>query len=248
MVFQAVNPNEREPNQDAGADPNPNLHLAQLIREHLLSREGITRIPHCRRFTILYSAGNPADSVFFLESGLVKLIRRGEEHKEVLLTLVRPGEIFGEDALLIGGNRHASAEVLQEATISIVPKELFAAFCNQHPEIWRLLAELLARREQDLELKIELLLMRDVEQRILYYLAELAEIVGVPQKEGGFAVQFSQGEIASLIGATRETTSSTLNALARQGLVSLGRRRLIVANPQTLRAAAAAPKVKKAAR
>lgn len=212
--------------------------FAKLVREQLLGKEGVTRIMQARRFTVLYSTNNPADSVFILESGLVKIVKRGNENKEVLLTLVRPGEIFGEDAMLVGGERTSNAEVLQEATLSIIPKELFARFCNEHPDSWRLLAELLARRQQDLEQKIELLLMRDVEQRILFYLAELAELVGVPENEHGRSVQLSQGEIASLVGATRETTSSTLNTLARRGLVSLGRRKLIVADPSVLRKAA----------
>jgi CRP/FNR family transcriptional regulator len=213
--------------------------FAKLMREELVGKEGVTRIMQARRFTVLYSKNNPADSVFILESGLVKIVKRGNDNKEVLLTLVRPGEIFGEDAMLVGGERNSNAEVLQEATLSIIPKELFARFCNEHPDSWRLLAELLARRQQDLEQKIELLLMRDVEQRILLYLAELAELVGVSENEhSSRSIQLSQGEIASLVGATRETTSSTLNALARRGLVSLGRRKMVVADPNVLRDAA----------
>lgn len=221
--------------------------FATLVRERLLTMDGITKLSQCRRFTVLYSAGNAADSLFFLDSGLVKNIKRGPDNKEVLLTLVRPGEIFGEDALLLTGPRHSTAEVLQEAAIYVVPKELFLRFCNQTAEMWRLVAELLARREQELEQKLELLLMRDVEHRILFYLAELAEAVGVQQPDGGYAVQFSQGEIASLVGATRETTSSTLNSLSRRNLVTLGRRRLVVADPDVLRRHADAPKVRSVA-
>ncbi len=222
--------------------------FAALMREQLLPMEGVTRIMQCRRFTILYSAGNAADSVFFLESGLVKIVKHGPENKEVLLNLVRPGEIFGEEALLLGGFRHSTSEVIQEACISIVPKDIFLRFCNANVDSWKLIAELIARREQDLEQKVELLLMRDVEHRILFYLAELAEAVGVrqPEDQGGYTIHFSQGEIASLVGATRETTSSTLNALARRGLVALGRRRLVVSSPTSLRSAAESPKAKSA--
>lgn len=221
--------------------------FASVLRAELLSNPGVTRIPQCRRFTILYSAGNLADSLFFLESGIVKIIKRGPENKEVLLTLVKAGEIFGEDALLVGGPRQASAEVLLEGSVYIIPKDLFTRFCNEKPEVWRMMAELLAKREQGLEQKIELLLMRDVEQRILLYLADLAEVMGIAEEEGGHSVQFSQGEIASLVGATRETTSSTLNSLARRGLVSLGRRKMVIANPSTLREAAEAPRLRAAA-
>src|SRR5262249_50983438 len=176
------------------AENAPNF--GTLVREHLLPMDGVTKIMQCRRFTVLYSAGNPADSLFFLDSGLVKSLKRGPDNKEVLLNLIRPGEIFGEDALLLTGPRHSTAEVLQEAAIFVVPKDLFLRFCNQTPEMWKQVAELLARREQNLEQKLELLLMRDVEHRILFYLAELAEAVGIEQSDGGYAVQFSQGVIA----------------------------------------------------
>jgi CRP/FNR family transcriptional regulator len=186
--------------------------------------------------------------VFFLESGLVKIVKHGPDNREVLLNLVRPGEIFGEEALLLGGARQTAAEVVQEATVVIVPKDIFLKFCNHDVDCWRQLAELVAKRLLELEQKVELLLMRDVEHRILYYLAELAEAVGTQEPgEEGYTIQFSQGEIASLVGATRETTSSTLNMLARKGLVNLGRRRLVVTDPAVLRRAAEMPKMRSAA-
>lgn len=223
---------------------NTSEALASVIRNELLGKEGVTRIPQCRRFTVLYAAGSAADSIFFLDSGIVKIVKHGPENKEVLLTLVKAGEIFGEDALLVGGPRQAGAEVLQESCVYIIPKEQFARFCDSRPEVWRMMAELLARREQGLEQKIEMLLMRDVEQRILLYLADLAEVMGVAEEEGGHSVQFSQGEIASLVGATRETTSSTLNALARRGLVSLGRRKMTISDPSILRQTAETPRAR----
>ena len=226
-----------------GAD----LDFAQEVRQGLLVMPGLTRIPQCRRFTVLYSAESSADTVFFLESGLVKIVKKGDDNKEVLLNLIRPGEIFGEDALLCGGFRSTSAEVLQEGSVVVVPKDIFRRFCTDRPDMWRLVAEMLARREQELQQKIELLLLRDVEQRILIYLAELAEAVGTPSEGGSLSVQFSQGEIASLVGATRETTSSILNALARRELVQLGRRRMLVSTPGRLREVAYAPRVKTAA-
>jgi CRP/FNR family transcriptional regulator, cyclic AMP receptor protein len=208
--------------------------------------EGVTKLANCRRFTILYTSGAAADSVFFLESGLVKILKR-EDAKEVLFTIVHPGEIFGEQAILLPGTRTTAAEVLHEASIYIVPRDLFSKFCNQRPEVWRLLSEQLAKREQNLKEKLELVLLKDVEQRIMLYLAELATEVGSKEPEGsGYSIQLSQGELASLIGATRETTSSMLNTLAKRGLVTLGRRKLIISSPEALRHAALRPRVQTA--
>jgi CRP-like cAMP-binding protein len=90
------------------------------------------------------------------------------------------------------------------------------------------MAILTAARKRQLEKKIELLCLRDVEYRILYYMADLAKTFGAKSSSSEYSIPLSQGELASLIGATRETTSTTLNALARRGVIRLGRRQLIV--------------------
>ena len=213
------------------------------ISTQLLGTEGITRIERARKLTLFYMMDQSADSVFFLEAGLVKLVKRDHYMKEVLLTLVHPQEIFGEDAVFNEGRRQSTAEVLQETTVSIIPKEIFTRFCYENPDSWRNLAELMARRAGDLAKKIELVTMQSVEQRILRHLAQLVETIGVPEHDDGHSVHFSQGELATLVGATRETTSSTLNKLAKRGLVTLGRRKLTVLDPNILRQAAdASPK------
>ncbi len=96
------------------------------------------------------------------------------------------------------------------------------------PELWREISGLLTSRKRQLEKKIELLCLRDVEYRILYYMADLARMFGAKANGAEYSIPLSQGELASLIGATRETTSTTLNALARKGVIRLGRRQLIV--------------------
>jgi CRP-like cAMP-binding protein len=100
--------------------------------------------------------------------------------------------------------------------------------CEQRGELWRELSILLLERNRQLEKKIELLCLHDVEYRILYYMAQLAKTFGAKGSGSEYSIPLSQGELASLIGATRETTSTTLNALARRGVIRLGRRQLIV--------------------
>src|SRR5436853_7915150 len=144
--------------------------LSKLIREELLPRDGVRKHAPTRRAMSLYSAEGPSETVFFVESGFVKLMRRGKDGKEVLISIVPPGHIFGEQALFFGGARQFSAEVMQEGVIYEIPRDLFLSFCDSRPGLWRLLSELFAGRERDLEQKISLLCLYDVESRILYYL------------------------------------------------------------------------------
>jgi CRP/FNR family transcriptional regulator, cyclic AMP receptor protein len=204
------------------------ISIAAVVRSELVNLDGVAKFSPNRRFATVYSEGSPLDSLFFLESGLVKILKRGDDNKEIILQIVSPGELFGEQALGTEVARSMAAEVLQEGVIYVIPRDLFVRACDDHPELWREISGLLTARKRQLEKKIELLCLRDVEYRILYYMADLAKTFGARAGGAEYSIPLSQGELASLIGATRETTSTTLNALARRGIIRLGRRQLIV--------------------
>ena len=213
--------------------------LARLIRDELVQLEGVRKHAPTRRAMSLFTNESSADSLFFVDSGYVKLIKRSNDGKEVLITIVAPGQLFGEQAIYVGGQRGAWAEVMQEGAVFEIPRDLFLQFCESHPEMWKHLTEMLALRERELEQKISLLCLNDVESRILHYLGSLSAVFGINASNGQeYSLPLSQGELASLIGATRETTSTTLNALARRGLIRLGRRLLVVNSAEALRSAA----------
>jgi CRP/FNR family transcriptional regulator, cyclic AMP receptor protein len=212
--------------------------LSAALRNELINQEGVTKFSPNRRFATVFSEGSPADALYFLESGLVKIYKRGDDNKELILHIISPGELFGEQTLSGETNRSVAAEVLQDGVIYVIPRELFLRTCERHPEFWREISTFLAARKGQLEKKVELLCLRDVQYRILYYMAELARTFGAKSNGSEYSIPLSQGELASLIGATRETTSTTLNALARQGVIRLGRRQLIVPSIDGVLAAA----------
>jgi CRP-like cAMP-binding protein len=212
--------------------------LAGIVRTELINLDGVTKFSPNRRFATVYSEGGPTDTLYFLESGLVKIYKRGPDNKEIILQIVGAGDLFGEQALGAEQTRTISAEVLQEGVIYLLPRDLFLRVCEKRPELWREISGLLTTRKRELEKKIELLCLRDVEYRILYYMAELAKTFGAKSNASEYSIPLSQGELASLIGATRETTSTTLNALARRGIIRLGRRQLIVPSVEGILAAA----------
>ena len=213
--------------------------LTKFIREELVHLDGVRKHAPTRRSTILYTTDSPSDSVFFVESGFVKIMRRGEDGKEVLVSIVSPGQLFGEEALFISGPRLFAAGVMQEGVVYEIPRDLFLGFCDARPAIWRHLTELSVRRQRDLAQKVALLCLSDVESRVLHYLADLAEVFASGTSNGQeYSLPLSQSELASLIGATRETTSTTLNGLARRGLVKLGRRLLTVSSTDAISEAA----------
>jgi len=209
--------------------------LTRLLREKLLILDGVKRHGPVRRASVVYSADSPSDCLYFVESGYIKIVQKGVEGKEVLLGIIAPGEVFGEQSVAFPGPRNASAEVLQDGVLFEIPRQVFLDFCQSNPECWQSFAEMLLGRVREAERKVGMLCLNDVEARILHYLGSLTSAFGVTVAGGQeYSLPLSQSELASLIGATRETTSTTLNNLARRGLLKLGRRLVTVTSPEVL--------------
>lgn len=204
------------------------------IRDELLKIAGVRRLPTCRRATVVFAEGDASEDIYFLESGLVKISVKGADGKEVLLLLVKPGECFGDHALLSDQPRTVFAEAIHDSTIYAVPREGVLALLDARPELWKWFAGGFGSRQTELEAKLRLVCLHEVEDRILHYLGELSSVLGPD------SIRLSQGELADLVGATRETTSSILNRLSRQGIVRLGRRRIVISRPDAVKLASKA--------
>ena len=217
------------------------MSLATAIRNVVLSGPEVTRLASLRRSTSLFSQDQAGDSVYLIDEGLVKLTRMNNRGNRIILTIRGPGELAGEEALAdTRPTYYTDAEVLTTATIFRIPRALLSRAVTSNPEVAASLMTYLLEKRLALAEKVELLCLHDVEYRILHYLAALSTLVKPLEDGSGHQVPITQLELADLIGATRETTSTTLNQLERRGLVKLSRRMLTIPSPNAVRGAAMA--------
>jgi CRP-like cAMP-binding protein len=147
--------------------------------------------------------------------------------------LVRPGQLIGER--LVDRQRHA-AEALTDCEHWVIPRVQFRKTCDSSPAAMAWVASQVEERLREVELRVELITFARVEVRLLSLLADLAGSSmpdPIPPADG-IQIPLSQAEIAQLIGATRETASTTLNQLERRGLLRLGRRQIEVLSVEGL--------------
>lgn len=197
--------------------------------------DGVLQRSPCPRGSIIYSPGEPADCIYLLKSGKVKIVRSGSDGKRLIIHLVGPGEIFGETALVGEAYRESFAEVLEDAALSIIPCSAALEWLRLRPEAWHEMAGFLAKRLRSAEGAVERLLFGEVEQRVIRLLLELAKQYGDTGLDGvTLRIELSQREFAHLIGSTRETTSSVLNQLAKRGWIRIRRRRLAICSMDEL--------------
>jgi len=179
----------------------------------------------------LYTAGEPADRLYVLRSGCAKTSVDGPGGKQCLFQIIEAGEIFGEEGLLGAHQRSASAEVLETASITMLPTRVAMQYAAGNPKFWVGFADLMQRRVRRLEEQLQWVSFLEVEQRIARLLLRFTE-GGTPD---GVELRLSQKDLAGLIGATRETTSSALNRLQRDGCVDIRRRCVAIRSQAELR-------------
>src|SRR5271170_4910453 len=94
-----------------------------------------SRLRTVRRGQVLFTAGDPSDTLILVISGRVKVVVRSADGAELTLTVVQPGGMFGEISIADGGPRSADAEALEDCRLLFVPIELITDLCSRVPAV-----------------------------------------------------------------------------------------------------------------
>lgn len=201
------------------------------IGAELVGLHEATHLGNLGRGAEIYTAGEPADRVYILRTGSAKTSVDGPGGKQCLFQIIEPGEIFGEEGLLGANRRSASAEILETASITMLPTRAAVQYAVSRPEFWSGFADLMQRRVRRLEEQLQWISFLEVEQRLARLLLRWTRCA----PSDGVELRLSQKDLAGLIGATRETTSSALNRLQRDGCIDIRRRCVAVRSHAALR-------------
>ena len=213
-----------------GDNPNRQAHPHRALLFAGLGPEEVSRISaHAHslrraRGEFIYMPGDRADCVYVLKQGRVKLSVLAESGKEIAIDIIEPGEIFGEFALLDESPRSNMAQALDDVLLWVFDKRDFTHLLSGHAKLAMGYIRLVGERRRRMEKKLSDITSKDVPTRVCELLHELA----VGDSDSGppaldFLVPLTHQDVASLIGASRQTTTSVLNDLERRGVIELGR-------------------------
>lgn len=181
--------------------------------------------------SILFFQNDPADGLYVVRSGSVAIHISSSDGRELVLGEMRPGDCFGELALITGQPRSTSAVTLLKSELLIIPSQLFLDLLADHPEMVRSLLELTAQRLYSSTQRESALTFLDAPARLARILRQLAEASEAP---GGY-VTISQNDLARRTGLTRQTVAKILGRWRRSGWLLTGRGRVVLLDMAALR-------------
>ncbi len=229
------------------ADAKRHLHGVWLfsdLDERELSRvAALSRERACGRGQTLVAQGDCSDDLYCIIAGRLKVSSIAHEGNEVLLSLMGPGEVLGELALLDQKPRSANVTAVELCRLLVVPGAPFRALLLEVPTLALKLLQVMATHVRRLSRRAEDVATLDVKARLAKALVDLADRFGTPGPRGGtvISIRLSQQELGRLVGATREMVNKCLRGWARQRIVRQGRGPLVILNRVALEALSETP-------
>jgi CRP-like cAMP-binding protein len=188
------------------------------------------------RGVIIFHKGSPGDTMYIIESGMVRIFILSESGQELSVRVYGTGEVFGELSMLDGLPRSAGAIVMEETQVFTLQREDFLELLDAYPRLAKGVVATLSARVRYTTQYAECLAFLDVDGRVAKRLLELADQRSVQTPEGTeISLQLTQSDLASLVGATREIVNKVLGAFRRQGLIEMDGQRIVVRDRRGLK-------------
>ncbi|HEY3335004.1 MAG TPA: Crp/Fnr family transcriptional regulator [Candidatus Limnocylindrales bacterium] len=191
---------------------------------------GSVRTRRYRRGEVIFHQGDPGDALYIILTGRVKISSPSDTGVEAILASLRPGEFFGSLALLDGAPRSASATAVEATETLILPRDRFRQLVNDVPAIRDHVFAELAHELRRLTNHVEELHFLDIAGRLAARLARLADEQGRSAGDGDIRLDgpLTQGELAAMVGSTRQSVNKLLGFFVDDGLIRIERDAIVI--------------------
>ena len=191
-----------------------------------LSEEETTAIMHMARIVnhparqTVFQEGEPGDHLLVVMHGRVKVSLASQEGKEAILSILEPGDVFGEMALLDGEPRSATVTTMEKCSFLVLLRRDFLPFLERNPQVAFKLLAALSRRLRATNDKVGSLSFLNLPARLARILINLGQQYGKLTGEGiAIAIKLSQEELGNLVGVSRESVNRQIRLWVEEGVL-----------------------------
>jgi len=167
----------------------------------------------------LFHKGDPGNQLFLIVDGVLKAQTTSASGDDIVFSIMGPGEMFGELALMRGGKRTASVIAIRDCALIVIDRRELFPFLRRNPDAALKLLEVLAARVERLTARVEDKTFLNLPQRLAKSLLELAERWGKKTPEGlRIEQRFGQAELGDLVATTRESINKQMKGWEKEGV------------------------------
>lgn len=220
---------------DVNAILSQHFLLKQLPAAEVARLSSLATTRHYKAGEPVFLKGDPGASMMAVLSGRIRICSYSSDGREVVLNVINPGEVFGEIALIDGGERTADAFAIDQTELLILMRRDFLPYLERNPKICIRLLEVMCQRLRATSEQLEDFNFLDLRCRLAKRLMSLVEQHGEPNGKGiHIGVRLPQHLLASMIGTSREAVNKQLRSWENEGLIDVRRGSITVLHPDAL--------------
>lgn len=200
--------------------------------DDVIARAKAQRIP---KGTAVFRQGEPTKSFFVLLHGRLKVVKVTPSGQQVLIRFVNPGDIYGIAKALSREDYPATATAVIDSVTLVWPSDIWDEFMTSHPSMSLNVMRMMGDRLQEAHTRVKELSTEEVERRVAHTLLRLIAQSGRSTEEG-VMIDFpiTQQDLAQASGTTFHSVSRILSGWESEGLVTIGRRKVVVSDVEGL--------------
>ncbi|WP_338470050.1 Crp/Fnr family transcriptional regulator [Niallia sp. XMNu-256] len=178
----------------------------------------------------------PLENVYFIYEGKIKIYKTDLNGKEQIVSILKKGDMFPHVGFFRKGNYPAFSEVLEDAILVVVPISQFEKVLIENPELCIKVFKVLGEKIVDLQERLESQILNNTYQQIIKLLIRLGREHGKELDNGRILLkaEFTNRDLANMIGTTRETVSRTLTRLKKEQLIETDASNDLIFDPYLL--------------
>jgi CRP-like cAMP-binding protein len=186
----------------------------------------------------IFAKGDPGNSMMAVLKGRVVISAPSPDGRQVVLTVMREGDLLGEIALLDGNERTADATAASDCELLVVPRRSLLALLERRPDVCIDLLILLCERLRRTNEQVEDLAFLDLEARIAKVLVRLSEESGGEDRSSTkpIGVKISQRALGERVGGSRESVNKHLQDWKRSGIIAIEKGAIVIRDLPALEA------------
>ena len=204
--------------------------FSALIREHWSELKAFTPTAHFERNETIFSIGDPADGIYLIESGRVRVSLLSAEGEEKIVAICRKGEVVGEVCLCDRGPRENQAVALGTVEVTSFRVDVLLRVLKEDPDTVFSLLMVFCARIQDYQQQVASLVFDGVRERLAKEMLRLSELAEGEPKGGPLElpVYLTHHELANLVSTTRDNVTRIMNEFRKDGLIDYGRKKILI--------------------
>jgi CRP/FNR family transcriptional regulator, cyclic AMP receptor protein len=206
--------------------------FGQLPAPVIKQLAGYVTTRRVQRGAAIFAKGDPGNGLMAVVRGSVRISLPTMDGREVVLDHIRPGEVFGEMALLDGQPRSADATASEDCELAVIDRRNFIQFVQHQPEVAAKLLEVLCGRLRHTNEQVEDVMFTSLAVRLAKLLLRFSSTGGV--NGAGKRLTITQRELSQMIGVARESTNKQLRVWEKRGWVRLEHGTLVILNGRAL--------------